>query len=101
MIGLAVRRKLWFFGFLTTVALVALSDSVFTYLKKLVIDEAVIPGKLESLYWIGGLFIVLSILQAAGVFTFIYLAGLLGERIQYDLRRSMFTRVQEVSFSYC
>jgi ATP-binding cassette, subfamily B, bacterial len=100
MIGLAVRRKLWFFGFLTTVALVALSDSVFTYLKKLVIDEAVTPGRLESLYWIGGLFLVLSILQAAGVFTFIYLAGLLGERIQYDLRRSMFTRLQELSFSY-
>jgi ATP-binding cassette subfamily B protein len=100
MIGLAVRRKLWFFGFLTTVALVALSDSVFTYLKKLVIDEAVIPGHLESLYQIGGLFIVLSLLQAAGVFTFIYLAGLLGERIQYDLRRSMFTRLQELSFSY-
>jgi ATP-binding cassette subfamily B protein len=38
--------------------------------------------------------------QAAGVFTFIYLAGLLGERIQYDLRRSMFTRLQELSFSY-
>jgi ATP-binding cassette, subfamily B, bacterial len=100
MIGLAVRRKLWFFGFLATVALVALSDSVFTYLKKLVIDDAVTPGRIESLYSIGGLFIILSILQAAGVFTFIYLAGLLGERIQYDLRRSMFTRLQELSFSY-
>jgi ATP-binding cassette subfamily B protein len=100
MLGLAARRKLWFFGFLATVALVAISDSVFTYLKKLVIDEAVTPGRLESLYWIGGLFIILSLMQAAGVFTFIYLAGLLGERIQYDLRRSMFSRLQELSFSY-
>ncbi|MFN2299694.1 MAG: ABC transporter ATP-binding protein [Anaerolineales bacterium] len=100
MIGLAARRKLWLWGFLITVALVALSDSFFTYLKKLVIDEAVTPGKPEALIGIGGLFIVLSILQAAGVFSFIYLAGLLGERIQYDLRRSMFTRLQELSFSY-
>jgi ATP-binding cassette subfamily B protein len=100
MLGLAARRKLWFWGFLTTVALVALSDSVFTYLKKLVIDNAITPGNPESLWWIGGLFILMSILQAGGVFTFIYLAGLLGERIQYDLRRSMFTRLQELSFSY-
>lgn len=100
MLGLAARRKLWLVGFLTTVALVALSDSVFTYLKKLVIDEAITPGKPESLIGIGALFILLSILQAAGVFAFIYLAGLLGERIQYDLRRSMFTRLQELSFSY-
>jgi ATP-binding cassette subfamily B protein len=100
MLGLAARRKLWLAGFLATVALVALSDSVFTYLKKLVIDEAITPGNPESLVWIGGLFILLSILQAGGVFTFIYLAGLLGERIQYDLRRSMFTRLQQLSFSY-
>jgi ATP-binding cassette subfamily B protein len=100
MLGLAARKKLWLAGFLVTVALVALSDSVFTYLKKLVIDGAIAPGRADSLIWISGLFIVLSVLQAAGVFTFIYLAGLLGERIQYDLRRSMFSRLQELSFSY-
>jgi ATP-binding cassette subfamily B protein len=100
MIGLAARRKLWLGGFLGTVTLVAVSDSVFTYLKKLVIDDAITPGQTGSLVWIAGLFIGLSILQAGGVFTFIYLAGLLGERIQYDLRRTMFARLQELSFSY-
>ena len=40
MIGLASRRKLWMWGFLSTVALVALLGSVFTYIKKLVIDRA-------------------------------------------------------------
>ena len=46
------------------------------------------------------MFAALSLIQAGGVFGFIYLAGLLGEQIQYDLRRSMFTRLQELSFSY-
>jgi ATP-binding cassette subfamily B protein len=100
MIGLAARKKLWLAGFVTTVGLVAVSDSVFTYLKKLVIDDAITPGKPESLIGIGALFAGLSLLQAAGVFTFIYLAAMLGEQIQYDLRRSMFTRLQELSFSY-
>jgi ATP-binding cassette subfamily B protein len=100
MLGLAARKRLWMAGFLTTVTLVAVSDSIFTYLKKLVIDQAITPGKPDALVWVFTLFAVLSILQAAGVFTFIYLAGLLGERIQYDLRRSMFTKLQELSFSY-
>jgi ATP-binding cassette subfamily B protein len=100
MLGLAARKRLWMTGFLVTVTLVAVSDSIFTYLKKLVIDQAITPGKPESLVWIFALFAALSLLQAAGVFTFIYLAGLLGEQIQYDLRRSMFARLQELSFSY-
>jgi len=100
MLGLAARKRTWMAGFLATVALVALSDSVFTFLKKLMIDNAITPGKPESLWWIGGLFVALSIFQAGGVFTFIYLAGLLGEQIQYDLRRSMFTHLQSLSFSY-
>jgi ATP-binding cassette subfamily B protein len=100
MLGLAARKRLWMAGFLVTVTLVAVSDSIFTYLKKLVIDQAITPGKPESLVWIFVLFGTLSLLQAGGVFTFIYLAGLLGEQIQYDLRRSMFTRLQELSFSY-
>ena len=35
--------------------------------------------------------------QAAGVFTFIYLAGVLGERVSYDLRKKMFNHLQELS----
>ncbi|MBN1439668.1 MAG: ABC transporter ATP-binding protein [Anaerolineales bacterium] len=100
MLELAARHKAWLWGFVGTVALVALSDSYFNYLKKLVIDEAIIPGEPRALIRIGGLFLLLSLAQAAMVFTFIYLAGLLGERIQYDLRRSMFAKLQELSFSY-
>ncbi len=35
-----------------------------------------------------------------GVLGFIYLAGVLGERVQYDLRKRMFNHLQELSFSY-
>jgi ATP-binding cassette subfamily B protein len=43
---------------------------------------------------------LLIIVQAAGVFGFIYLAGILGERIRYDLRKKMFIHLQELSLSY-
>ena len=38
--------------------------------------------------------------QAMTVFSFVYLAGVLGERIQYDLRKMMFNHLQELSLSY-
>jgi ATP-binding cassette, subfamily B, bacterial len=34
------------------------------------------------------------------VFTFIYLAGVLGERVQYDLRKMLFNHLQDLSLSY-
>jgi ATP-binding cassette subfamily B protein len=40
------------------------------------------------------------LLQAAAVFIFIYLAGVLGERIQYDLRKMLFNHLQDLSLSY-
>ena len=42
----------------------------------------------------------LIIVQAANIFGFIYLAGVLGERIQYDLRKSSFNHLQALSLSY-
>ena len=34
------------------------------------------------------------------MFGFIYLAGVLGERVQYDLRKKMFNHLQDLSLSY-
>ena len=51
-------------------------------------------GRLSTIYafiWIG--FAVL-------VFTFIYLAGELSQRVQYDLRKRIFEHLQNLSLSY-
>jgi ATP-binding cassette subfamily B protein len=40
------------------------------------------------------------LVQAAAVFGFIWLTGILGQRIQYDLRRTMFNHLQELSLGY-
>ena len=41
---------------------------------------------------------VLILVQAIGVFLFIYLTAALGERIRYDLRKKLFTHLQKLSF---
>ncbi|MCK6584767.1 MAG: ABC transporter ATP-binding protein/permease, partial [Anaerolineales bacterium] len=40
------------------------------------------------------------LMQSVFVFTFIYLAGVLGERVQYDLRKLLFNHLQDLSLSY-
>jgi len=90
----------WVVGFLVTIALVSGLDSYFTYLGKQIVDLAIIPGDTTALVAIITRYAVLLLFQAAFVFGFIYLAGVLGERIRYDLRRNMFNHLQELSLSY-
>lgn len=90
----------WVTGFLLLIVLVSFQDAFFTYLSKLIIDEGIIPGNRERLTQLIIIYASLSVVQAAAVFGFIYLAGILGERIQYDLRRKMFNHLQELSLSY-
>ena len=90
----------WVVGFLVTVTLVAASDAYFTYLRKQIIDLGITPGDTAALVRIGVIYGVMIIFQAAGVFTFIYLAGILGERVRYDLRKKTFDHLQDLALTY-
>ena len=90
----------WLAGFLAAVTTVSVVDAVFTYLKKQIIDVGIVPGDVHRLATVAAVYGGLAVLSASGVFSFIYLAGLLGERVQYDLRRKMFNHLQDLSFSY-
>jgi ATP-binding cassette subfamily B protein len=90
----------WVIGFLLLIAVVSLQDAVFTYISKLVIDEGIIPGNWERVVHLFTIYAGMILIQAAAVFGFIYLAGILGQRIQYDLRQIMFNHLQSLSLSY-
>lgn len=90
----------WVIGFLVAVALVSFLDSYFTYLSKQIIDLGIVPGNRAEVVRIVLLYGGLSLVQAVGVFAFIFLAGVLGERVQYDLRQEMFGHLQDLSLSY-
>jgi ATP-binding cassette subfamily B protein len=100
ILSLAKPYRAWVLGFLLAIGLVSGLDSLFTYLGKQIIDEGIVAGETEALYQIVTLYGGLIVVQAAAVFGFIYLAGVLGERIRYDLRRDEFDHLQELSFSY-
>jgi ATP-binding cassette subfamily B protein len=90
----------WVVGFMLTIALVSGLDSYFTFLSKRIIDEGIVAGNRDALIRIVTLYGALIVVQAANVFGFIFLAGVLGERVQYDLRKKMFNHLQDLSFSY-
>jgi ATP-binding cassette subfamily B protein len=100
IVQLARPHWKWVLGFLLMIALVSILDSYFTFLGSLIIDEAILGEDVGALKNIITRYGLLILVQAAGVFGFIYLAGILGERIRYDLRKNMFIHLQELSLSY-
>jgi ATP-binding cassette, subfamily B, bacterial len=100
ILGLVRPHWKWVVGFLVAAALVAMLDAVFTYVSKQIIDVAIIPKNQAALRGFIIQYAALMVIQAAGVFIFIYLAATLGERVQYDLRKKLFNHLQELSFSY-
>ncbi len=100
IVQLAKPHWKWVLGFLLMITLVSVLDSYFTFLTSLIIDKAILGDDIEVLKNIIMRYGFLILVQAAGVFGFIYLAGILGERIRYDLRKKMFIHLQELSLSY-
>lgn len=99
---LGLVRPHWRFvlGFMSAIGVVSFLESYFTLLTKRIIDEAIVPGNAEALREIITIYAVIVVVFALMVFTFIYFAGVLGHRVQYDLRKKLFNHLQKLSFSY-
>jgi ATP-binding cassette subfamily B protein len=100
ILGLATVHWPWLAGFLVAIASVSALDSYLTFLSKRIVDEGIVAGDVETLTEIVIQYGALIVVGAVGIFGFIYLAGILGERIRYDLRKRLFEHLQDLSFSY-
>ncbi|MDK1029087.1 MAG: ABC transporter ATP-binding protein [Anaerolineae bacterium] len=90
----------WVFGFVISIAIISAQDSLFTYINKEIIDKGIIQKDIEKLWSLAGIYAVVQVSQAILIFVMIYLAGILGERVQYDLRKMLFNHLQELSLSF-
>ena len=100
ILGLARPHWRWVAAFLTLIMFVSMIDAYFTYLTKRILDEGIVPGNVKVLVSILGQYGALIVIQASMVFGFIYLVSILGERVRYDLRKTMFNHLQQLSLSY-
>lgn len=100
IIGLVKPHWRWMVEFLIAIVFTASLDALFTFINKNMIDQGIahksIPTLLRYASYYGGL----QLLQAISVFFFIFLVGILGERIQYDIRRAVFNHLQDLSLSF-
>ncbi len=87
-------------GFILAVLFTSIIDAVFTFISKQVIDQGIVKQDPQALTSYLTLYGALILIQAGLVFIFIYLVGLLGERVRYDLRQTMFNHLQDLSLSY-
>jgi ATP-binding cassette, subfamily B, bacterial len=90
----------WALSLVVMIAVTSVLDSYFTYLSKQIIDDGILAANQGLLVQLLTRYGVLAALQAITVFGFIVVAGFLGERVQYDMRRLLFNHLQELSFSY-
>jgi ATP-binding cassette subfamily B protein len=100
ILGLTRPYARWIIGFLVAIMLTSGLDSYFTFLSKRMVDEGIVAGNRQALISLASQYGLLILVQAVSVFSFIYLAGVLGERIRYDLRKRMFNHLQDLSISY-
>lgn len=100
ILGLTKNHWQMVVGFLIAIAAVSGMDSYFTFLSKRLIDEGIVPKNKEALINILIIYGALLVLQSAFAFVFIFMASVLGERIRYDLRKSLFNHLQKLSLSY-
>src|SRR6185436_20896658 len=99
IVGLLKPHWKWAVGFIITIMLTSVLDAYFTYLNKEIVDVGITLKDRPALMRIALTYCVFQLLQAGFVFTFIYLAGILGERVQYDLRKLLFNHLQDLSLS--
>ncbi len=100
ILGLIRPHWKWAIGFLVTIALTSSTDAYFTYINKQFVDQGINLKNPDALMRLGAVYGSIILFQAVTVFIFVYLAGVLGERVQYDLRKMMFNHLQDLSLSY-
>src|SRR4051794_36429177 len=77
-------------GFLIAIAFVSVFDAYFTYLTKRIVDEGILAHSQAALVSILGQYGLMLLGQAVAVFIMVYLTGILGEKVRYELRQKMF-----------
>ncbi len=87
-------------GFVSIVAGVSALDSIFTYLSARIVDEGIVARNTTQLWSLLTTYGWLVVVQSILAFIFIYICGILGERVRYDLRKGLFAHLQTLSLPY-
>ncbi len=100
ILGLVKPHWRWMVGFLVAIIFTASLDALFTFINKDMIDQGIAQKSIPTLLRYASFYGGLQLVQAISVYIFIFLVGILGERVQYDIRKAVFNHLQDLSLSY-
>lgn len=100
LLGMLSPHKKTMLSSLFAIMVVSLLDAYFTLINKRIIDEGIVAGDKTALVKLFTMYGAIVLIQAAAVFFFIYLVGLQGEQVRYDLRKQLFNHLQQLSLAY-
>ena len=87
----------WSFGVTLAITLLQL---VPTYLTKIMVDDVLIPGRIQGLWWlIGAILAVHALLALLNAFN-IYTVHLLGNKVIVDLRTEVYAKLQQLTLTF-
>jgi ATP-binding cassette subfamily B protein len=100
LLGLLKPHWKMVLGFLVCIAIVSAIDSYTTFLSKRIVDDGITAGNPEAIIRTVLIYGSVILIQAAAAFGFIYLVGIMAERVRYEMRKQMFNHLQQLSLSY-
>ena len=83
-----------------SVILLAILDTVFPQLNRIIIDNYIMVGDASRLSEIAGIYFVFIVTFSVAVWAFILLGSRIQLKVSYKIRRDAFKKLQELSFSY-
>ena len=100
LLGLLAPHWKQVLGYLLCIAIVSGIDSYTTFLSKRIIDDGITAGNPDAIVKTALIYGAVILVQATATFGFIYLVGVMAERVRYEMRKQMFNHLQHLSLSY-
>ena len=100
LLRLTLNYRGYLAGYLVGVIGMVLAEGAHIYLGKRILDEGVLAGDLGEVKYLLWLWAAVAVVLASCVALFIFCAGSVGQAMNYDLRKTMFGRLQELSLAY-
>ena len=100
LLRFAASQKKLIFALGAVMIAVGFVDAVFPQMNRYAVDTFIVPGTTDGLLRFIAMYAGLVLIQATNVWLLITIAGKIEMRICYDIRRTGFEHLQELSFSY-
>ncbi len=94
------RYKFKFIGVTLLMMVLALTDITIPLFQSYVVDNIIMEGKLDGIQAFTVLYIIMIVVQVISVYGFTRISMLIEMRLSFDLRETVFTKLQKLSLSY-